>query len=239
MRLNPEARYSARFTLILAAVLLQAGAASAQNSAGMQLTLPQAIDLALKQNRVVKLAQLDVVQNEQKKKIAQADYFPRLKNESTVIHLTELEQLVIPAGSLEVPGIVGPVPSKTAVIGQGEFTAYTSGTGLSQPLTQMFKVHQVNLAATADIHSAREAKSGRERCRFEDQSTVLRNSDRAAKGRGGESGGGSSTSETARKYEFRRTRKRAGSGSVGESRSYPRRKTNDPEAKPSGPRFDF
>jgi outer membrane protein TolC len=156
MRLNPEARYSARLTLIVAAVLLQAGTASAQNSAVMQLTLPQAIDLALKQNRVVKLAQLDVAENEQKKKIAQADYFPRLKNESTVIHLTELQQLVIPAGSLEVPGIAGPVPSTTAVIGQGEFTAYTSGTGLSQPLTQMFKVHQVNRAATADILSANE-----------------------------------------------------------------------------------
>jgi len=63
---------------------------------------------------------------------------------------------VIPAGSLEVPGIAGPVPSTTAVIGQGEFTAYTSGTGLSQPLTQMFKVHQVNRAATADILSANE-----------------------------------------------------------------------------------
>ena len=156
MRLNPEARYSARLTLIVAAVLLQAGTASAQNSAVMQLTLPQAIDLALKQNRVVKLAQLDVAENEQKKKIAQADYFPRLTNESTVIHLTELQQLVIPAGSLEVPGIAGPVPSTTAVIGQGEFTAYTSGTGLSQPLTQMFKVHQVNRAATADILSANE-----------------------------------------------------------------------------------
>ena len=156
MQLNPRARFSARLTLIVAAVLLQAGTASAQNSAVMQLTLPQAIDLALKQNRVVKLAQLDVAENEQKKKIAQADYFPRLKNESTVIHLTELEQLVIPAGSLEVPGIAGPVPSTTAVIGQGEFTAYTSGTGLSQPLTQMFKVHQVNRAATADIHSANE-----------------------------------------------------------------------------------
>jgi len=156
MRLNPEARYSARLTLIVAAVLLQAGTASAQNSAVMQLTLPQAIDLALKQNRVVKLAQLDVAENEQKKKIAQADYFPRLTNESTVIHLTELQQLVIPAGSLEVPGIAGPVPSTTAVIGQGEFTAYTSGTGLSQPVTQMFKVHQVNRAATADILSANE-----------------------------------------------------------------------------------
>ena len=153
MHLNPETRFSVRLTLIVVAALLQAGTAFTQDSAVVRLTLPQAIDLALKQNRGVKLAQLDVVENEQKKKIAQADYFPRLRNESTVIHLTALQQLVIPAGSLEVPGIAGPVPSQTAVIGQGEFTAYTSGTGLSQPLTQMFKVHQVNRAATADRKS--------------------------------------------------------------------------------------
>ena len=90
----------------------------------MQLTLPQAIDLALKQNRSIKLAQLAVVENEQKKKIAQADYFPRLKNESTIVHITELQQVVIPVGSLEVPGIVGPVPSKTAIIAK-ETTRHT------------------------------------------------------------------------------------------------------------------
>ena len=156
MQLNPKARFSTRLTLIVAAVLLQAGTGFAQNSAVMQLTLPQAIDLALKQNRSVKLAQLGLVENEQKKKIAHADYFPRLKNESTVFHITELQQVVIPEGTFKAPGIVGPIPSKAAIIGQGDLTAYTSGTGLSQPLTQMFKIHQENRAATADIHSANE-----------------------------------------------------------------------------------
>jgi outer membrane protein TolC len=156
MRLNLKARFSARLTLIVAGVLLQAGTASTQNGTVMQLTLPQAVDLALRQNRSVKLAKLAVVENEKKKDIASADYWPRLKNESTILHVTELQQLVIPAGSLEVPGIAGSVPSKPAIIGQGTFTGYTSGTGLSQPLTPMFKVHQENRAATADIHSADE-----------------------------------------------------------------------------------
>jgi outer membrane protein TolC len=155
MQVNPKTRFSAGLTLIVAGVLLQAGIASAQNSAVMQLTLPQAIDLALKQNRSVKLAQLAVVENEEKKKIANADFFPRLKNESTISHITELQQLVIPAGSLGTFG-TGPIPSQTAVIGQGTFTGYTSGTGLSQPLTQMFRVRQENRAATAEIHSASE-----------------------------------------------------------------------------------
>jgi outer membrane protein TolC len=154
MQLNPHTRFFARLTLIVTGALLQAGIASAQNTAAMQLTLPQAIDLALKQNRSVKLAQLAVVENEQKKKIANAD-FPRLKNESTIIHVTDLQQLVIPAGSLGTFG-TGPIPSQTAVIGQGTFTGYTSGTGLSQPLTQLFKVRQENHAATAEVLSANE-----------------------------------------------------------------------------------
>jgi outer membrane protein TolC len=121
----------------------------------MELTLSQAIDLALKQNRSLKLAQLAVVDSEQKKRIARADYFPRIKNESTAFHVTEIQQLVIPEGSLGVGAVTGPIPPKTAVIGQGTFTAYTSGTGLQQPLTQMFKIREDNRAATADINSAR------------------------------------------------------------------------------------
>src|SRR6516162_8518660 len=144
---------SARLMLIVVGALLQLGprgAASAQGNAAMELTLPQAIDLALKQNRSLKLAELAVVESEQKKKIARADYFPQIKNESTAFRITELQQLVIPEASLGAG-----IPPKTAVIFQGGLTGYTSGTGLQQPLTQMFKIHEDNRAATADINSAR------------------------------------------------------------------------------------
>ena len=153
MQLNPKRRSSARLMLIVVGASLQLGLlgiASAQGNAAMELTLSQAIDLALKQNRSLKMAQLAVVDSEQKKKIARADYFPQIKNESTAFHVTEIQQLVVPEGALGVGN-----PAKTAVIGQGTFTAYTSGTGLSQPLTQMFKIHQENRAATADINSAK------------------------------------------------------------------------------------
>ena len=131
------------------------GTASAQDNAAKELTLPQAIDLAFEQNRSLRLKQLDVIDREQKKKIAQANYFPRIKNESTAIHVTEIQQLVIPEGALGVDPTIGPIPAKTAIIGQGAFTAYTSGTGLSQPLTQMFKIHNESRAATAGINSAK------------------------------------------------------------------------------------
>ena len=153
MQLNLKRPSMARFTLIVAGVSLQLGLpgiASAQDNAAMELTLSQAIDLALKQNQSLKMAQLSVVESEQKKKIARSDYFPQIGNQSSAFHLTEIQQLLIPEGSLG-PGN----PPKTADIGQGTFTAYTSGTGLSQDLTKMFKTHQETRAATADINSAK------------------------------------------------------------------------------------
>jgi outer membrane protein TolC len=153
MQPNPKQRSSARLILSVVGAFLQLGllgTASAQGNAAMELTLPQAIDLALKQNRSLKLAQLAVVDSEQKKKIAHADYLPHISNQSTAFHVTEVQQLVVPEGSLGVG-----IPPQTAVIGQGTFTAYTSGTGLEQPLTQLFKIHQENRAATADINSAK------------------------------------------------------------------------------------
>jgi outer membrane protein TolC len=158
MQQNLKQRSFARFMLIVVFASLQLGlpgSAFPQDSSAMELTLQQAIDLALKQNRSVKLAQLGVVDNEQKKKIAQADYFPRIKNESTMFYVTALQQVVVPEGAFGSHSGIGPIPPKTEILGQGTFTAYTSGTGLNQPLLQMFKIHENNRAATADINSAK------------------------------------------------------------------------------------
>jgi outer membrane protein TolC len=146
-----------RWLLLLAvsSQFLFTGAALAQANAPVELTLSQAIDLALQQNRQIKLAQLAVVDSEHKKTIARSAYFPQIKNESTVLHITELEGVSFPAGAFGSPPATGPIPAQHLVIDQGGLTAYTSGTGLAQPLTQMFKIHESNRAATADINSAK------------------------------------------------------------------------------------
>jgi outer membrane protein TolC len=131
------------------------GTAFAQSAPSLQLTLPQAIDLALKQNRSLKLAQLSVADREQKKEIARAAYFPHIKNESTILHLTELEGVTVPAGTFGNHPSTGLIPGQSLTIDQGSLTAYTSGTGLTQPLTQMFKIHESNRAATTDINTAK------------------------------------------------------------------------------------
>jgi outer membrane protein TolC len=127
----------------------------AQNRQPVELTLQRAIDLALRQNRDLKLARLSVTDTEHKKEIARAAYFPLIKNESSILHVTELAGVQVPAGAFGVPTTTGPIPPQNLFLGQGALTSYTSGTGLAQPLTQMFKIHESNRAATADIHTAK------------------------------------------------------------------------------------
>lgn len=142
-------------SMCFAGALTAPKAAYAQAEAPVVLTLSQAIDLALKQNRSLELAQLVVEDSEHKKEIARSAYFPHIKNESTVLHVTELSGVKIPAGAFGVPPVTGPIPAKNLVIDQGSLTSYTSGTQLTQPFTQMFRIHESNRAATADIGSAK------------------------------------------------------------------------------------
>ena len=145
--------------VLCAAGFLGQGVARAQAgnqpAASVPLTLAQAINLALRQNRSLQLAQLAVTDSEHKKEIARSAYFPRVKNQSSFLHITELAGVEIPAGAFGVSTATGPIPAKSLFIGQGSETAYTSGTGLAQPLTQMFKIHESNRAATADINTAK------------------------------------------------------------------------------------
>lgn len=116
---------------------------------------PQAIDLALKQNKTLGLARLAVSDSEHKREVARSAYFPHIRNESTVLHVTELAGVEVPAGAFGVTPATGPIPGENLFLGQGALTAYTSGTGLSQPLTQMFKIHESNRAAEADSNTAK------------------------------------------------------------------------------------
>ena len=141
--------------LWLLCLLIVTNAAIAQANAPMHLTLSQAIDLALKQNRDLKLAHLAVVDNQHKKDIARSAYFPHISNQSAVLHITELAGVSIPAGAFGNHPDTGPIPGTNLFLDQGALTSYTSGTGLEQPFTQMFKIRESNRAATADINSAK------------------------------------------------------------------------------------
>jgi outer membrane protein TolC len=122
--------------------------------AAVHLTLSTAVQIAIRHNRQITLAHLAVTDSEAQKKLAQSHYYPTLKNQSAVLHITELEGVKIPAGAIGQT-TTGLLPAETLTIGQGGATSYTSGTGLEQPLTQMFKIRAGVKAADADVNSAR------------------------------------------------------------------------------------
>jgi outer membrane protein TolC len=130
------------------------GHASAADS--MKLTLQEAVRMALAQNRALKIARLKVMENEQKKAGARADYFPKIKNESNVLHTTALENIEIPRGAFgEVPN-AGLVPAQDVRIDQGSQTFETIGTGAAQPLTPLIRIRQANRIAASQVVASRD-----------------------------------------------------------------------------------
>jgi outer membrane protein TolC len=110
--------------------------------------------MALEHNRHIALAHLAVTDSEAQKRLAESHYYPILKNQSAILHITELEGVKIPAGAIGQT-TTGLLPAETLTIDQGGATTYTSGTELEQPLTQMFKIRAGVKAANADLNSAR------------------------------------------------------------------------------------
>jgi outer membrane protein TolC len=146
---------------ILAAGLLFLGSLTfvrAQEQAATSprhLTLQEAVQLALKHNHVVRIAGLRVEEMQHAKEKAKSAYFPTIKNESRVFTVTDTQFIQIAAGSLgTVAGT--PIPASSVILNQGGETFVTSGTGLVQPLTQLFtRVKPANEAARADLGATR------------------------------------------------------------------------------------
>jgi outer membrane protein TolC len=85
-----------------------------------------------------------------RKRRASSAYFPSLKNESNLLHVTELQNISIPAGAFGMAA-GSEVPTRNMFLPQGQKTLYSSGTQLSQPLTQLIGIRDANRIAAADI----------------------------------------------------------------------------------------
>ncbi len=103
----------------------------------------------------LKIARLKVTENEQKKAGERSAYFPSITNQSNVLRVTELQNIGIPAGAF---GTVGGalVPAQGVTLPQGQKTFITSGTQISQPLTQLIRIHQANRIAAAEVAVSRD-----------------------------------------------------------------------------------
>ena len=122
--------------------------------ASRHITLDEAVALALKHNHAVRIAAFGVEEKQHTKDVARSAYYPLLRNDSNLLHLTDTQFVGIPAGSL---GIVGgtPIPSQSTVLNQGGLTIVTSGTQLTQPITELWKVRSANDVAAAEVNATR------------------------------------------------------------------------------------
>ncbi|HXW90554.1 MAG TPA: TolC family protein [Terriglobales bacterium] len=151
-----------RCTSIAAAVLVGAVLVQGQqtlSTAPRTINLHEAVELALKHNHAVRIAGLHVEEEQHAKEVARSAYLPTLRNESEFARFTDTQFIAIPAGSL---GFVGKsaIPGLQVIINQGEKNVIFSATGLSQPLTELFKIKAGNDVARADLNASREKARG-------------------------------------------------------------------------------
>lgn len=129
----------------------------AQESASekRRITLAEAVQLALAHNHAVRIVGFKVQEKEHVKDEARSAYFPSLRNETGVLHISDVQHVAIPAGAFgSISGTE--IPAQTITLLQGGQTAVTSGTSLSQPLTPLLKVKEKNDIAAADLNATRD-----------------------------------------------------------------------------------
>lgn len=126
----------------------------ANASAPRTMNLHEAVDIALKHNHVVRIASMHVEEEQHAKEVARSAYLPTLRNDTSFFHLTDTQFIEIAAGSLSPAG--GPsIPPQNHLINQGGKDVFISGTGLTQPLTELFKIKSANDAARAEVAASR------------------------------------------------------------------------------------
>jgi len=111
--------------------------------------------MALKHNHVIRLAALKVEEKEHTKDVARSAYFPCYANDSNVLHVSDTQLIQISAGAL-VQSLERAVPARSAVLNQGGLTFVTSGTSLTQPLTQLLRIKSANDIALAELNATRD-----------------------------------------------------------------------------------
>jgi outer membrane protein TolC len=152
-------RQGATVLVSLFSFLTFALAQQSESSIPRRLNLHEAVELALKHNHTVRIATFHVQEEQHAKEVARSAYLPTLRNDTTFAHVTDTQFIAIPAGAF---GSVGgsAIPSRPFLINQGEKNFIASGTGLTQPLTELFKIKAGNDVARADLKASREKTRG-------------------------------------------------------------------------------
>ena len=138
-------------TLALDPLFMAQEVASAQPH---HLRLGEAVQLALKHNHMVRIASFKVEEDQHAKELARSAYLPALRNDTSFAHVTDTQFIEIPAGSFGSVGSYA-IPPQNHIINQGGRSIFISGTGLTQPLTELFKIKAANDAARAEVEASK------------------------------------------------------------------------------------
>jgi outer membrane protein TolC len=145
--------------LLLLATALSCSLTLADETGGTaparRITLREAVQLALKHNHNVRMAGFAVDEKQHAKEAAKGSYFPSIRNDSSIVRVTDTQLIQINPGSL---GTVGgtPIPAVSSVLNQGGRNLTTSGTQITQPLTSLLKIKRANDIAQAEVKASRE-----------------------------------------------------------------------------------
>ena len=134
--------------------LLSIATATLYGAEVRKLSLREAVELAINQNHSLRIARLKIVQNEQKKAGEHASYFPAIKDFANANDSTGIDHIVIPAGTFgRVQGQL--VPGSEVTIPQGLHHLLLNEASISQPLTQLIRIHEANRIAAAEVAISR------------------------------------------------------------------------------------
>src|SRR4029077_12140283 len=97
-------RQGATVLVSLFSCLTFAVAQQPESTIARRLNLHEAVELALRHNHVVRIANLHVEEEQQAKEIARSAYLPTIRNDSQFVHATDTQFIAIPAGSF---GMIG------------------------------------------------------------------------------------------------------------------------------------
>lgn len=147
----------ALFLLMATALSCPLTLANETNGAGpaRHIALREAVQLALKHNHNVRIAQYGIDEKQQAKEAAKSSYFPSIRNDSAFMRVTDTQLIQIAPGSLGVAAGT-PIPPVNSIINQGGRNLITSGTQITQPLTSLLKIKQANEVAQAEVKASRE-----------------------------------------------------------------------------------
>jgi outer membrane protein TolC len=134
--------------------LLSLGAASQYGAEVRKLSLKEAVELAISQNHSLRIARLKIVENEQKKAGQRASYFPSITDHAKADDSTGISHVVIPTGTFgRVDGQL--VPGHDVTVPQGRDYLLLNEATISQPLTQLIRIHEANRMASAEVAISR------------------------------------------------------------------------------------